>query len=166
MEQTRRAYLFHGNRAVTSIPNGEYDSRDGKLHVIARVDDIEHAAYPHFLIKWERPISLLQEENEYDHVYVRPVGMEYGMSRWIVTASVVGINRPQLSRVPDGHIRAILKYNGKYVSGLPPGDYNTDHGPITVANVEYDEHIDIENPPYFWVKTTSDATLKIFTIIK
>ena len=52
------------------------------------------------------------------------------------------------------------------VTGVPPGDYVTDHGPITVTSVVYEESFSC--PPYFWVKTskeTDNTTMHLFDIV-
>jgi hypothetical protein len=161
--EARKAYLFHGATPVTSIPTGEYDSRYGKLQVLSRVDDddIEHAAYPHFMIKWDTNNLLPQGPHEYDNVHIRPRGIECGHSRCIVTTRAV--SKQPFLRVPDGHVRARLLYHGDEVTGAPPGEYETDHGPITVTSMAQEESFSY--PPYFWVKTcddTVDTTMHVF----
>ena len=135
--EARKAYLFHGATPVTSIPTGEYDSRDGKLRVLSRVDDdaCRVPALPDQLDSSHTNNLLPQGPHEYDNVHIRPLGIECGHSRCIMTTRFVT--------------------DVFACSGRPRPRSQTDHGPITVTSVVHEDSFSY--PPYFWVKTREDA---------
>lgn len=63
--------ICHGASSVEALPVGEYDSEDGPITVIERVQQEHTPVY--FVIDWhDAPPNFEQAINEYANIYIRP----------------------------------------------------------------------------------------------
>lgn len=69
-----QASINHGSRTITDAPLGTYDSEQGKITVVERVDDPDYGIYFNIDLH-DPPPDFDQEAYEFLNVYVWPPGV-------------------------------------------------------------------------------------------